>query len=84
MYRVKNMEPFKDGNVIGGRFLAAGEILVVSAIDMFKIRQSGGVLEELETLIPNPKKVEEVAPEVVEVPVEARVEKPSGKKNAKK
>lgn len=63
-YRVKVMENFKDGNIMGGRFLKAGEILVLSEQDFVKVTNSGGLLEIVETLIPNPKK------EVVE-PVEA-------------
>ena len=63
-YKVKVMEAFKDGNILGGRFLRPGEILVVSESDFVKITNSGGILEIMESLIPNPKKE---APEVVEV-----------------
>ena len=62
-YRVKVMEAFKDGNILGGRFLKPGEILVISESDFVKITNSGGTLEVMESLIPNPKKE---APEVVE------------------
>lgn len=58
-YRVKNMEAFKDGTILGGRFLKPGEILEVSEADYTKIVNSGGVLETLETVIPNPKKTVE-------------------------
>jgi hypothetical protein len=81
LIKVKNIEPFKDGNVIGGRFLSAGEIVVLDELDVAKVRQSGGLLEEIERMIPNPlkTKVEEVEP------VEAQVEEPRGKKaHAKK
>lgn len=64
-YRVKNMEPFKDGTILGGRFLKPGEILEVSEQDFTKITNSGGILDIIDTLIPNPKKFEE--------PVEVRV-----------
>lgn len=55
-YRVKNMEAFKDGTILGGRFLRPGEILEVSEQDFVKITNSGGILEVLETVIPNPLK----------------------------
>lgn len=55
-YRVKVMEGFKDGNVLEGRFLKPGEVLVVSEQDYTKIVNSGGILEIMDSLIPNPKK----------------------------
>ena len=74
-YRVKNMEPFKDGNVLGGRFLRPNEILVVTQQEKDRIENSGGVLELLDTLVPNPlKHIEEVTPVVEEVPAEAPAE----------
>lgn len=56
MYRVKNMEAFKDGNVLGGRFLKPNEILTVSESDYTRILNSGGSLEVIEMVVPNPKK----------------------------
>jgi hypothetical protein len=64
-YRVKVMEGFKDGNVLEGRFLKPGEILVLSESDVTKITNSGGVLEILQEMIPNPLKQE--APEIREL-----------------
>lgn len=55
-YKVKNMEPFKDGNVLGSRFVAPGEVLIVDGVTKQKMEQSGAVLEVLETLVPNPLK----------------------------
>lgn len=78
-YKVKNMEPFKDGGILGGRFLKPNEILIVTQLEKERIEQSGGVLEVLDTLIPNPLKHVEVAePERVEVD-EAPVEAPKRK-----
>ena len=65
-YRIKNMEAFKDGNVLGGKFLKPGEILEVSEQDMVKIVNSGGIVEVIETMIPNPKKISQIAAEVLE------------------
>lgn len=61
-YRVKNMEPFKDGNVLGGRFIKPGEILIVSEDDKNRMAQSGAVLEVIEALVPNPLKAVKVEP----------------------
>lgn len=61
--RIKNLENFKDGNVLGGRFLKAGEILIVEESDAVKIENSGGVIERIEKVIPNPlKAVQEEKP----------------------
>lgn len=65
-YRIKNMEAFKDGTVLGGRFLKPNEILEVTETDLVKIRNSGGVVEVLETMIPNPKKMNPVVAAIVE------------------
>lgn len=54
-YRVKFLEGFKDGNILGGAFFKAGQIETVSETDMIKVQNSGGLLEVMETLIPNPK-----------------------------
>lgn len=64
-YRVKNMEAFKDGTILNGRFLKPGEILVVSESDFVKITNSGGTLEILDTLIPNPKRIDTLVREVM-------------------
>lgn len=55
-YRVKFMEAFKDGNILGGKFFGAGSIHVIDESDMVKIQNSGGVFDTIETLIPNPLK----------------------------
>jgi hypothetical protein len=60
------MEAFKDGNVLEGKFLKPGEVLILSETDVAKITNSGGVLEILQELIPNPLKREEL-PEVREL-----------------
>jgi hypothetical protein len=73
-YRVKNLEAFKDGNVLGGRFLKPGEVLIVSEEDKLKIEQSGGTLEVLELLVPNPLKKVAVSEPVIEPVVEPVVE----------
>lgn len=67
-YRVKNMETFKDGNVLNGRLIKAGEVLVVTELELHRIRQSGGVVEVVETLIPNPKKNEDPKPDEGVIP----------------
>ena len=91
-YRVKNMEVFKDGNILGERVLKPGEILVVDAVTKQKIEQSGGVLEVLETVVPNPMRA--IKPEetpalkevgeskVLELPKEVTVEEPPVKRKA--
>lgn len=76
-YRIKILEGFKDGNVLDGMELRANQIIDVDEGVTERIRQSGGRVEVLQTLVPNPKK------EVVE-PVEAEPEKVSGKKHGKK
>lgn len=81
MYRVKNGEHFKDGNILGGRFIKAGEVLVVSESDKQKLEQSGALLEVLETLVPNPLKKEAVEPVVVEAPVEPAKRRGRPRKN---
>lgn len=64
MYRVKNMEAFKDGNILGGRFLKPNEILTISESDYTRIMNSGGSLEVIEMMVPNPKKETEVTKSV--------------------
>lgn len=66
--RIKNMEPFKDGNILGGKFLKAGEVLVVSERDATLIQNSGGTIEVLERVIPNPLKALREAREEVLLP----------------
>ena len=63
-YRVKVLENFKDGNILGGKFLRANDILVIDEDDFVKVQNSGGVLEILDQLIPNPTKAEPVEVEV--------------------
>lgn len=55
-YKIKMVEAFKDGNILEGRPLRAGEEIVVSEGDLAKIRQSGGLVEQVETMIKNPMK----------------------------
>lgn len=84
-YRVKNMEPFKDGNVLGGRFIKAGEVLIVTEDEKAKLVQSGAALEVLETLVKNPLKAlaEEVEQKVyVEETVEEQ-EQPAPKRRGR-
>ena len=69
-YRVKIMEGFKDGNILGGRFLKPEEIIVLTDADIVKIRNSGGTLDILETLVPNPKKE---LPEIIEMKEEQAI-----------
>jgi hypothetical protein len=72
-YKIKNHEAFKDGNVMEGRFIKAGEILVVSEFDKDRLAQSGGVFDILETLVPNPLRhvaeVHEVVAEIEELKI---------------
>jgi hypothetical protein len=83
-YRIKILEGFKDGNVLGGMELKANQIIDVDEGVTERIRQSGGRVEVLQSLVPNPKKQEIIEPvEVVEA-VEAEPKKVSGKKNDKK
>jgi hypothetical protein len=68
------MENFKDGNILGGKFLKAEGIYIVTEQEFAQITNSGGTLEILDTLVPNPKKE---LPEVVEakaLQAEAEVE----------
>lgn len=58
--RIKNLENFKDGNVLGGKFIKAGEILIVDESDAVKIENSGGIIERIEMVIPNPLKEQPV------------------------
>lgn len=72
-YKVKFLAGFKDGNILDGRFFAPNEIAVLSETDLTKVGNSGGEVEVLETLVPNPRKVVE--------PVEAEPKKVSGRKH---
>lgn len=78
-YRIKNMEPFKDGNVLGGKFLKPNEVIEVSESDLVKIRNSGGLVEVLEVLVPNPKKVDPVVEEILVEQEQAEVEQEQAK-----
>lgn len=91
--RIKMLEPFKDGNVLGGRFLKAGEILIVDESDAVKIENSGGLIEVVEQVIPNPLKeakaqevssYNEVAPATGEAKPGQTVTKPRGRGRPKK
>jgi hypothetical protein len=55
-FRVKVLEEFKDGNVLDGKLLKTNSILIVSEQEKAQIEQSGGVIEVLEEVIPNPRK----------------------------
>lgn len=55
-FRIKMLEPFKDGNILGGRFLKVGEVLIVTEREAELIESSGGLLERIEMVIPNPLK----------------------------
>ena len=79
-YRIKNMEPFKDGNIMNGRFLKAGEVLVVDEVDAVKIKNSGGVIEILETLVPNPLKAVK-SPEIEDLIAEQESNKEEDEKS---
>jgi hypothetical protein len=86
-FRVKVLADFKDGNVMGGRFLKAGEILVVTPLEKQRIEQSGGELEVIENVIKNPVKAFlKGHDDQKEEPVEAQVEEKQsrGKKNDSK
>lgn len=61
--RIKMSENFKDGNVLGGKFLAANKEYIVSKMDADKIANSGGLFEVIEQVIPNPLKHLVVTPE---------------------
>ncbi len=56
--RIKVLENFKDGRILEGKFLPAGSIHIVSEIDAQKIENSGGLIEVLEKVIPNPLKIQ--------------------------
>ena len=58
--RIRFLEFFKDGNVLP-RGYAANEELVVDENLYSRIKQSGGVVEIVEKLIPNPKKASKSA-----------------------
>lgn len=67
-YRVKFEEGFKDGNILE-KEVKAGEILVLRKDLYDRCLQSGAVMEQLETLIPNPLKhdiPEEVVHDIVQ------------------
>lgn len=55
-FRVRVMEPFKDGNVLEGKQLMPEQVLVLDEQDFAKVVNSGGVLEVLEQMVPNPLK----------------------------
>lgn len=84
-YKIKNIEAFKDGNVLDGRFVKPGEILVVNETEKQRMVQSGALIEVIETLVPNPlKEVEKTVEPVVEKvePVAEIAEKPAEKRKA--
>lgn len=55
-FRVRVMEPFKDGNVLGGKQLMPEQVIDLDEQDFAKVVNSGGVLEVIEQLVPNPLK----------------------------
>lgn len=55
-HKVRFIEPFKDGNILNGQLFKANEVAVLSPQDKEKIVNSGGVLEEIEMVVPNPLK----------------------------
>lgn len=55
-YKVRFVEPFKDGQVFGSKLYKAGEIDIIDAGLVERARSSGAILDVLETLIPNPLK----------------------------
>jgi len=58
--RIRFLEPFKDGQILEGRQFKVDEVTELDQMDVEKIVNSGGEVEVLETLVPNPlKKTEE-------------------------
>ena len=55
-FRIRMLEVFKDGNILGGQLFKAGQTYIVSDVDKNKITQSGGLFEVIETLVKNPLK----------------------------
>lgn len=55
-FRVRVREPFKDGNVLGGKQLMPEQVIDLDEQDFAKVVNSGGVLEVIEQLVPNPLK----------------------------
>ena len=55
--RVKFVEGFKDGTIFPRSF-APGEVAVISEVELGQVRRSGGAVEVMEMVIPNPKKAE--------------------------
>lgn len=53
--RIKFIEGFKDGTIFPRSF-QPGEVVVVTEGQLAQIRRSGGVVEVIEHVIPNPKK----------------------------
>lgn len=62
-YRVRVLEPFKDGMILEGRELKPEQVIDLDESDFQKIVNSGGMLEVIDTLVPNPlRAVKEVPP----------------------
>jgi ADP-dependent phosphofructokinase/glucokinase len=80
--RVKFLESFKDGMILEGRNFNVNEVAVLEEMDVEKIINSGGEVEVLETLIPNPLKQTETQPAEKEdaKKVEQSVKKVRGKR----
>lgn len=79
--RVRFLEPFVDGNILEGRRFKPEEVVDMDEADAMKIQNSGGEIEVLETLVPNPlKKV--VPPEEIQEAEDAgkRVKRERGKR----
>lgn len=65
--KVKFVEGFKDGMIFPNRSFGPGEVAVITESELQRVRSSGGVIEVVEQMIPNPLKAEklerQVAPE---------------------
>ena len=70
-YRVKFIEGFKDGNIFD-KEIPAGTTIVIAKNLYDRAVQSGAVVENLETLVPNPKRN---APPIEELPEDVEVVK---------
>lgn len=57
--KVKFVEGFKDGTIFPKAF-AAGEIVVMTQAQLAQVERSGGVVEVIENVIPNPLKAQKV------------------------
>ena len=68
-YQVKMLVQFKDGNILEGRELKAGEVLEVDESVKNQLwSSSGGMIEVMGQVVPNPKKQQPVEAAPVEEP----------------